>query len=137
MPDVIMPDVTKADVTSKEKDEAAKKAHEQNVASVEGARSVADAVKRVADAAVMAAANVKAEPAPELIATGMPGGKLTIVGSGFSSSGTVLINGVAVATTGWGATRIEGRLPADAQSGEVVVWVDPQTQRRGYLTITA
>lgn len=126
--------------TGKDREEAVRRAQEKNAASVEGARSVGEAVKRFADAAVAEASKVRAEDQRELLATGTVGGRfrLTYLGNdktGFGPSGTVLLNGAQVSTNGWSTTVIEGTLPADARSGEVVVWMGQDVQRRGYLTL--
>lgn len=123
------------DQSTKEKDDAARRAQQENAAQLEGARSVVDAIKSVADDALAQAARVKSGPKPELTAAGTVGGKITVIGEGFGPSGTLFLNGAVVKTNGWSTRRIEGTLPADARSGEVVVWVDPDTQRRGYLTL--
>ena len=103
--------------------------------SVEGARSVAEAVKRVADAAVAEAQKVKIERAGDFEIGGHPGGRFTIRGNGFTGSGTVLLGGKALPTDEWGGQLIRGKLPADAKSGEVIVWIDEKTQQRGYLKV--
>lgn len=112
----------------------------ENAAAVEGARSVADAVTKLANAAVIEVQKGNRTPAPEIVATGTPGGRFKIrsVRAGttaFGASGSVLLNGKAVETTGWSSMQIEGKLPSDAKSGEIVVWVDPETQHKGYLTL--
>ncbi len=103
--------------------------------SVEAAQSVADAVKRVADAAVaeVQKAPVAREPV-DFAATGKPGGTFTIRGDGFSSGGVVTFNGVAAETTAWGGQYIAGRMPAGAKDGdEVRVIIDAKTSQRGRL----
>lgn len=116
--------------------------NEAAAASV-GARSVADAVKRLADAAVaeVEKESAKGGPKQELAASGTVGGRFRIrdlvggtVGS-FGPSGTVTLNGKQLDTDGWSTMEITGKLPADAKSGEVVVIVDAQTQRRGHLEL--
>lgn len=116
---------------------AADKATTEKSAFLAGAEAVAAAVNKVADAAVN---EIKKTPAtdvkPDLVASGVAGGKIRIIGTGFGSSGTVLLNGMGVRTNGWSTTSIEGVLPADAKSGVLEVVVDPETVRRGYLTLT-
>lgn len=103
--------------------------------SATGAQAVADAVKRVADAAVAEVNKVAPEQDYDFKIVGAPGSTFRIDGAGFSTGGTVLFGGVAAKTTGWGATRIDGTIPAGAKTGEVVVWVDEQTQFRGHLKV--
>lgn len=103
--------------------------------AVVAAQSVAEAVKKVADAAVAEVGKVKPAPQHDFTIGGTPGGGFTIVGSGFGAGGSVLVNGVAVHTTSWNANRIEGTLPAGVKSSDVVVWIDKSTQQRGYLTV--
>jgi hypothetical protein len=108
---------------------------DEKAATLTGASAVADAVKRVADAAVAEVAKTKVGLVPELVAAGTAGGKFAIRGSGFGAGGVVKVNGVQVRTTGWSTTSIEGMLPAEAVSGEVVVHVDDKTARRGHITL--
>lgn len=100
--------------------------------SVEGARSVAEAVRKVADAAV---AEIQKQPVgqiPELIFTGTPGGRFTIYGAGnLGPSGTVKVNGADQHTREWSTSRIVGDLAAGTQPGTVEVHVDDKTVRRG------
>jgi hypothetical protein len=103
--------------------------------SATGAQAVADAVKRVADAAVAAVHQVPAEQDYDFKIAGAPGSTFRIDGAGFSTGGSVLFGGIAAKTTGWGATKIEGIIPAGAKTGEVVVWVDEHTQFRGHLKV--
>ena len=100
-----------------------------------GAQTVAEAVKRVADAAVAAVQQIPAEHVYDFKIVGTPGNKFRIDGHGFSTGGSVLFGGVAAKTTGWGSTKIEGAIPPGAKTGEVVVWVDEKTQFRGYLKV--
>jgi hypothetical protein len=106
--------------------------------AVVGAQSVADAVKRVADAAV--AEVHKTTPVAEVEFIAHSTGKgFELVGFGgaksFSSNGTVKLNGAQLYVREWGTTRIIGDLPADARSGEIVVHIDDKTSRRAYLKI--
>jgi hypothetical protein len=114
--------------------EQAEKARLEKGAAVTGAQGVADAVKKVADAAVTAARQVSV-PLPELRIAGVAGGKFQIRGSGFGASGTVTFGGVQVKTIGWSSTEISGLLPADVKSGEVVVHVDDKTSKRGQFKL--
>lgn len=99
-----------------------------------GAQSVAEAVKRVADAAVAEVQRTAPVRAGDFLIAGSAGSRFEIRGAGFSTGGTVTVNGRLVHTTGWGATRIEGVLPDGVKPGdEVVVIVDADTQQRGYL----
>lgn len=116
-----------------EQQEQLKRDHSSQVS---GAESVADAVKRVADEAVAAAKRATPNaPGGDFTVSGTPGGRFTIRGNGFTGSGTVLIGGKQVFTDEWGGQLIRGKLPADAKSGEVVVWIDEKTQQRGYLKV--
>lgn len=113
-------------------------AHDRTVkraASSEAAQSVAEAVKRVADAAVAAVSHVDVGPLPELTASGVAGGRITINGSGFGPSGTVTVGGAQIKTLGWSTTRIEGLLHDGVHGGEVCVHVDDKTVRRGMVTL--
>ena len=119
---------TAADKAAAEKTEAAKKA------STEGAASVAEAVKRVADAAVaeVQKAQVVSEH-QDFSFTGTVGGRFTIRGKGFSTNGAVSFGGVGAATTGWGDDFITGRVPDGIKPGLITieVIVDPQTKQKG------
>lgn len=117
---------------------AADKAAAHRDGAVEGARSVAEAVRRVADAAVAAVQNVQpAHTDREFQASGSAGGTFELNGPQgiFSSGGTVTLNGQQVHTTEWSTTRIVGRLPQGVKSGDIVVHIDDKTSRRGYLTL--
>lgn len=102
----------------------------------EGAASVAEAVKRVADAAVAEVNKVKTdEPVGDFTFTGTLGGRFTASAptARFSTGGTVKLNGAQLHTFGWSALQIEGSLPADAKPGEVVVEIDDETKFTGYF----
>lgn len=99
------------------------------------AQSVADAVKKVADAAVAEISKTKTAPQGDFQVTGVVGGKFHIYGNGFRASGSVLLNGVSIPTVGWSNEHIEGRLPADAKSGPITVWIDKETQQHSYLKL--
>lgn len=100
-----------------------------------GAAAVAEAVKRVADAAVAEVQKVAPEGAYDFRIVSSPGGKFRIDGAGFSTGGSVLFGKTAAHTTGWGSTKIEGDVPPDAKTGDVTIWVDPETQFHGWATI--
>lgn len=108
----------------------------EKTAAVEGATSVAEAVRRVADAAVAEVQKTQAGPAYDLQFSGSPGGTFTITGPGLGSSGTVKVGGRQVETTAWSTQRIEGLLPADVPDGEVTVQLDEKTVRRGVFKRT-
>lgn len=107
-----------------------------------GAQSVAEAVKRVADAAVAEVNKVK-EPFKGDFAVTVGGGRFYLVfprdvretgTTGFGPSGTVTIGGVQAKTNGWSTTRIDGWIPGDQKpEAEVIVHVDEKTQLRGRL----
>ena len=105
------------------------------ISAATGAQAVADAVKRVADAAVNEVSKIAPDKEYDFRIVASPGGKFRIDGHGFSTGGSVLFGKTAAKTTGWGATKIEGIVPEGAKTGEVVVWVDEQTQFRGYLKV--
>jgi hypothetical protein len=96
-----------------------------------GAQLVADAVKRVADAAVAEIQKAPKAPGGDFVVSGSAGGKFTIRGTGLGTNGVVKLNGVQLATQEWGSTFIQGTLPADARAGELVVHVDDKTTKRG------
>lgn len=122
--------------TAEDQAKRAEQASRDASSAVVGAQAVADAVKKAADASVTAARAAKAAgPEGDFAVSGMPGGRFTIRGDGFSSGGTVLLNGKQLFTDEWGGQLIRGRLPSDAKSGEVVVWIDEKTQKRGYLKL--
>lgn len=131
-----MPPVDQQKTVAEEKLTAEKEA------AVSGAQAVADAVGKVAQAAVDQARGVRTREAPrDLTITGTPGGTFhlrstaTHASGGFSTGGSVLIGGKAQQTYEWGALYIRGRLDPDVQSGEVVVQIDAQTRRTGYLRV--
>jgi len=121
--------------TVEEKVKADEKAATEKAAAVVGAQAVADAVAKVANDAVNAAKLAAGATIPDMVVTGQPGGKFEICGNGFSSGGSVLIGGKAQHTDEWGAQYIRGKLDADVKSGEVVVQIDSQTKRVGYLKV--
>lgn len=100
--------------------------------SAAGEVAVADAVKCVADAAVAEVTKTAPEVAGDFIITGSP--RFEIRGAGFSTGGTVSVNGKQAHTTGWGSMKIEGVLPEGAKPGDVVeVIVDKDTRQRAIL----
>ncbi|MFI5222656.1 MAG: hypothetical protein ACHQX3_00175 [Nitrospirales bacterium] len=112
-------------------------ATKERAAAATGAAAVAEAVKKVAEAAV---AEVQKTPSAavegDLKATGTPGGSLEIVanpGVKFGSSGTATVAGHQVATTEWSVDRIVGKMPSGVIEGEVVVHVDDKTKYTGTL----
>ena len=111
----------------------------EQAAAVTGAQAVADAVNKVAAAAVEGARSARtADVVGDFVVTGHPGGTFHLrakSGPIFSSSGTVLVGGKAQTIFEWGADYIRGRLDDGVQSGEVVVQIDAQTRRVGYLKV--
>lgn len=106
-------------------------------AAAEGAAtSVAEAVKRVADAAVAAVQKVEPAAKTDFRFTGRQGGAFTITGDGFGAGGTVKVNGVQAKVTAWGDEHIEGTL-ANAVSGNanVEVIIDDKTIQRGTFAL--
>lgn len=130
-------DKAAADRAAADKATAERSAAATKGASVEGARSVADAVRRVADAAVAEIQKVSTVDKGDFVSSGTAGGRFNIDGpvGSFGTNGTVTLNGVQLETRGWGSMHIEGVLPKDAKSGELVVHIDAETTRRGLLTI--
>jgi hypothetical protein len=121
--------------------EQAKQQEKENVeraAAVTGAQAVAESVKKAADAAIDGA---KAQsgagfPPGDFLVFGKSGGEFELrakTGPIFSSSGSVLVNGKAQKVYEWGATYIRGKFDDGVTSGEVVVEIDSQTRRVGYL----
>jgi hypothetical protein len=122
--------------TAEEQARQAERDRQAQSQAVAGAQAVADAVKKVADDAVAGAKAARASgPEGDFVVTGVPGGRFTIRGKGFTASGSVLMGGNALKTLEWGNEYIRGELPANAKSGEVVVQIDEKTQQRGYLKV--
>ena len=127
----------KAEADKKER-ETHQKDSKERAAAAQGAESVAQAVKKFADAAVQA---VQVSPLAmvegDFRASGSPGGSLEIVahhGNKLGSSGTVTVAGKQAQTTEWSVDRIFGKTPAEAKSeDEVVVHVDDKTKFTGTL----
>lgn len=120
----------------------AKQQEKENVerqAALTGAQAVADSIKKAADAAIEGARNQASVGTPgDFTVSGTPGGRFELrakTGPIFSSSGTVYANGKAQQTFEWGATYIRGKFDADVKSGEVVVEIDKDTRRTGYLKV--
>ncbi len=118
---------------------AADKAQVEKAGATSGAESVAEAVKRVADAAV---AEVKKtgpkQPAQSFTFSGAAErGRFEIRGKGFSTNGTVKINGAQVQTTEWGDSLIVGKVPEGVKAGAVTVEVavDSDTKQVGSFTL--
>jgi hypothetical protein len=105
------------------------KAAKDAAGATEGARTVAEAVDKVAKAAVAELAKDRRTP-DEIVFAGSPGGTFEITDalSRFGSGGTVKINGVQALTNGWGASRIEGLMPEGAaDKGKVEILVSTET----------
>ena len=98
-------------------------AKERTESAVSGATSVAEAVKRVADAAVDAVKEAKPSLVQDFIFTGNERGAFSIQGKGFSTNGTVKINGHQATTTAWGNEFIAGKVPDGVTSGDATVEV--------------
>ena len=115
----------------------AEKASVSQAAAIEAAQSVADAVKRVADAAVAEVQKTAPVAQQDFSFTGSPGGKFTIRGTGFSGGGTLTINGVQALTNEWGNEYIAGKMPEGVKAGQVAVEViiDSTTRQRGSFKI--
>lgn len=124
--------------TTEEKVQASEKRRTEQAAAVTGAQAVADAVSKVAAAAVDAARSQSTGDDLDFVTSGAPGGTFHLrakTGPIFSDSGSVFVNGKPQKTLEWGATYIRGVLDADVKSGEVTVPIDAQTVRRGYLKV--
>lgn len=102
-----------------------------------GATSVAEAVKRVADAAVAEVQKVQPLATQDFVFEGTERGRFTIRGKGFSTNGTVRINGVQAKAPEWGDQFIAGSVPDGVRGGTVTVEVavDEQTKQRGTFKI--
>lgn len=105
-------------MTEVKKDETKDPKGQQDAALI-GAKAVADAVSKVAEAAVaeVQKASVSIEP-PEVIVSATPGGSFELrpgkATLGFGSSGTVTFSGHQVKTTEWSTQRIVGQMPSEA-----------------------
>lgn len=125
--------------SAEDKAKAEAQARVETAAAKQGAAAVAEAVKKVADEAVQAAAVAAVKSQFDFVVTGQPGGKFECFGRGnpvgFSSGGTVFVNGRGQETTEWGNTYIRGKLDAGVTSGEVIVQIDAETKRSGYLNL--
>lgn len=138
-PPASQPQSAATQAATKEENDRRAREQAQSQGATDAARSLGDAVKRFTDAAVNEISKTGPTSRPDLIAAGSVGGSFEIVaghgGVNFGASGTVLMGNKQVFTNGWSTTRIEGKLPPDAKSGEITVWVDPQTQYRGYINL--
>jgi hypothetical protein len=105
--------------------------------NAQGAQAVAKAVKKFVDDAVAEVGGIVVEVrrGTSLSGTGFSGGHFVINGTQFGASGTVRLAGAQLHTTAWSTTRIEGDLPEGAKSGEISVYVDDQTIKKGQITI--
>lgn len=123
--------------TAEQKVKAAEKNQTERSAALTGAQAVADAVSRVANAAVaeVSKSEVVGEGLDFVITAGKAGGTFHIRGDGFTGGGSVLIDGKAQQTFEWGDEYIRGKLDDNVKSGEVIVWIDKSTQQRGYLKL--
>lgn len=120
--------------SSGDKAAAAKTAEQHKQSTISGATSVAEAVRRVTDAAV--AEIQKTTPTNQdrdFTFTGTAGGRFEIRGHGFTASGTVKVGDVQLLTTEWSDSFIAGVMPAGVQSGEVTVNIDENTSQRSYF----
>lgn len=104
-------------------------------AAVTGARAVAAAVSKVADAAVAEVSKTPSAALPDIFVSGSAGGGFEVRGTGLGSSGVVTLNGQQVRTTEWSTLKIAGILPAEAKSGELVVHIDDKTTKSGQLKL--
>lgn len=108
---------------------------DKTTAAHEGAASVAEAVKRVADAAVKEIQNVKPEKAQDFSFTGSLNGRFTIRGKGFSTNGNVKFNGLQAQTNEWGDNFIAGKVPDGVKAGQVRVDVYGGHVQSGTFTL--
>lgn len=117
--------------------EERERAAAQRAGAQEGAQSVAEAVKRVADAAVAEVQKSKTVPGQDFLFTGTAGGRFAVRGKGFGPSGTLKIGGHQALTDEWGNERIAGKVPEQVKAGDVVVevLVDSSTTQRGTFRI--
>ena len=109
----------------------------RNDAAVEGATSVADAVKRFSDAVVADLKTKNMRPYDgdfDVATSSKAGGRIELRGEGFGTNGTLKVGGHQVKTTEWGSQHIIGNLPADVKNGDaVVVHVDEKTSQTAYI----
>jgi len=115
--------------------ERQRQAEERNRAGMQGAangaRAVADAVNRVADAAVSEIRKGRSGPVYDFITTGH-GTSFRLRGDGFTAGGSVLIGGRPATILAWGDENIEGTVPDGVSEGEVEVIIDDKTKKRGF-----
>lgn len=118
---------------------ANEKAVAETRAAAAGAHAVIDGIRRVTDAFIAEISKAKSGPTEwlDFDATGSAGGRFIIDGppNSFGASGTVKMGNVQLHTREWSAMRIVGDLPAGTKSGEVTVYLDANTTKRGYLTV--
>lgn len=116
---------------------AADKAAASRGGATEAARSISEAIRRVTDAAVAEIQKMPTVAEGDFVCSGTAGGRFNVDGpvGSFGTNGTVTLNGVQLETRGWGTMHIEGVLPQDAKSGELVVHIDDKTNKRGRLTL--
>lgn len=113
--------------------DTAVRAAQDKTAAVTGARTMADAITKFADAAVAELQKAGAGLPGDFTVTGVGGGAFTIVGDGFSSGGTVKFGVTQAQTFEWGPRFIRGAVPAGAVAPlEVTVSIDEKTVKRGY-----
>lgn len=110
----------------------------ERAAAATGAQAVADAVTKAAQAAAEGARSASGAgfPPGDFIVFGRTNGEFELrakTGPIFSSSGSVLVNGKAQQIFEWGASYIRGKFDAGVKEGEVVVQIDANTRRVGYL----
>jgi hypothetical protein len=123
-----------ADKHAAEKRELQKK---EQTAALSGAESVADAVRRVADAAVAEVQKSNLGVLPDVIVSGTPGGSFELRAGpniSFGASGTVTFGKQQAVTTEWSTSRIVGTVPANVGDNEVTdvtVHVDDKTKHVG------
>jgi hypothetical protein len=108
----------------------------RNEGAVEGAQSVAEAVKRVADAVISDVQSKDIGFLPEVLVSGgtKKGNQFELRGEGFGTNGTLKVGGHQVKTTEWGPQHIVAELPADVKDGDAVtIIVDDKTTKTGYF----
>lgn len=134
-----MPPTTTQNQNVTEQAKQQEKENTERAAAATGAQAVADAVTKAAAAATDAAQSQQRglNMIGEFFVIGTPGGnfELRAPSNIFSSGGSVLVGGKAQTTYEWGANYIRGKFDADVREGEVVVQIDAQTRRTGYLKV--
>lgn len=100
-----------------------------------GAEAVADAVKKVADAAVAAVKGAPSGPSYDFDVA-LSGARFEINGTGFGANGVVTIGGHQADTVEWGANRIIGKTPGGLSGEvEVVVHIDDKTKQTAKVKV--